>query len=158
MQEVYKNIFRPGLEPKEKALLLKSTGHNKPIVSHMKQEEAPKYYLSYLVGTMNVPQLVTNHPIIKGLERAGFTRIVLGTQPLLKLIKVSQSPQIQRPTLPSQKPSVLSSQTVIQTTSMERNQPLNPRPRVHSNSRSNVKSTEMTLQNKNYIILNKGNI
>ena len=80
---------------------------------------------------MNQPQLVTDIQIKRGLGRASLRRKAPGTDPLLKPKVFLQSPQIQRPTLPSQKLQITSLQRVIQPTYVERKQimqPLNCRP------------------------------
>ena len=48
----------------------------------------------------------TFSPSKRGLGRAGLKRKVPGTNPLLKQIVFSQSPQIQRATFSSQKPQI----------------------------------------------------
>ena len=69
---------------------------------------------------MKQAQLLTNVLIRRGLGRAGLRRKVPGTNPLLKPKVFSQLPQIQRSTLPSQKPQIPNIQRVIHPTSVER--------------------------------------
>ena len=56
---------------------------------------------------------------------------------------------VSKANITSQKPPIPSSQRVIEPTSVER-KPLNHRPRVYLSLRSEVKSTKVTKQNKNY--------
>ena len=83
---------------------------------------------------MNHPQLVTNIPIRRGFGIASLRRKVQDTHTLLKPEIFSQSPQVQRPTLHSQKSQVPSSQRVTHLTSVEGKQPLSHRPRAQSRS------------------------
>ena len=76
-------------------------------------------------------------------------RKVPGRNPLLKPKVFSQSAQIQRPTVPSQKLQIKSTQRVNHPTSVERKdilQPLIYTPRVQP--RSEVKSREVTKQDR----------
>ena len=76
-------------------------GQDKPLLPHMKQKRQ-KIIFQVSNGTpMSQAQVVTDLPIIKGLGRAGLRRKVPDTQQLLKPKLFSQSPQIQRPALPS---------------------------------------------------------
>ena len=78
-------------------------GHYKPLLPHMKPEKAAKILSQLCSGTnMNQTKWVTNIHITRQLGRAGLRRKVPGTWPLLKPHIFSQSPQIHRPTLPSQ--------------------------------------------------------
>ena len=94
---------------------------------------------------MSQQQLVMHIPIRRGMGRAGLRRKVPGTNPLLKPKLLSQSPQIERPILPSQEPQIPSVQRAIHPTSVGRKQiiqQLNHRSRVQP--RSEVKSREVT--------------
>ena len=97
---------------------------------------------------MTPPQVVTN--IRRGLARAGLRRKVPDTNPLLKPKLFSQWPQIQRPTLPTQKPLMPRTQILIHPISVGRKQiiQLNHRPKVPPNSE--VKSREVTKQDRHY--------
>ena len=70
---------------------------------------------------MKQPQLVTNVPIGR-LLRAVLRLKVPGTNELLKSEVFSQSPQIQRPTLPSLKLQTSSTESAIHPTSVARSQ------------------------------------
>ena len=124
--------------------------HDKIFLPHMKPEKAVKIISQLPSGTtVNQSQSVINIPIRRGIGNSSFKGKVPGTYPLLKPKIFSQSPQIQRTILPSQKPQITSSQRVIQSIFLERDQPLNHRPRVHQGPTSEVKSREMTKQHKN---------
>ena len=69
---------------------------------------------------MNQPQLFTKVSIRGGYVSAGLRRKVPGTNPLLKPKVFSQSPKIQRPTIPSQKPQILSTLRLIHAKSAEK--------------------------------------
>ena len=69
---------------------------------------------------MNKPKLVTNIPMRRGIGRTGLRRNGPCTNPLLKVYLFSQSSQIQRPTLLSQKPPIPSTQRVIHPTYVQK--------------------------------------
>ena len=80
-------------------------GHDQSILPHHKPEKAANI-LSQLpsnISSINQSQIAINVSIKSEVGRTGLKRKVPGAYTFLKPKVFSQSPQIQRPTLPSQK-------------------------------------------------------
>ena len=114
---------------------------------HLKPEKAAKIQSQFPSNTAspNHTQIPTNVPIRRGEGRAGLRMKVTGTIQLLEPKVFLQSPQIQRPTLPSQNLHIPSNQRVIHPTSVERKQIVPSLSHgLKVQSRSEVNSTEIT--------------
>ena len=66
----------------------------------------------------------------------------------LSKVKLNWTPQNQRPTKPSYKPQIPSLQRVISSTSVERKQLPNHRPKIEASPKSGVKFKELTKHDK----------
>ena len=152
LQEKY-YIQTSSIAQKEDITAGKIHGHDRFLLPHLQPEKAAKI-LSQLpsnTASPNQPLISTNAPTGRGVGRASLRRKVPGTNPLLKPNTFSQSPQIQRPTLPSQNLQIPSTQRVIHPTSVEIKQivpSLSHRPEVQP--KSEVNSREITKQDKYY--------
>ena len=121
LQEKYHIHTRSGVQ-KTCIIVCKIHGYDKILLPLLKPEKAAKI-LAKLPGStpMNQPQLVKRIPIRRGLGRTGLRRKVTGLNLLVKPSVFFQSLQIQKPTLPSQKPKISNVQRMIHPTSGQRN-------------------------------------
>ena len=102
----------------------KINGLYKPLLPHLKSEIAAKIIFQFPsnVASPNQLQIGTNTPIRRRVGRVGLKREVRGINPLVKPRVFLQSPQVQRPILPSQNLQIPNTERVRHPTFAERKQ------------------------------------